>query len=230
MNLISKINNQTDDKYNIQIILPSNIKCNINTIVNKKTDDDRFTNIILNKDLIQVLYLNRYFGNIDPYFIEVVQNINYSRSKIYIINNDININIQCNNNNVYIEDLNIYSYNKIPYYKIENNKKNLYFTSQYEYKHFNNNYWFNLPTQIMFNPSDIDYIYKTNLSEYINSEKCFKYFKEYLKNHFINIKSIKNEKLFLYIFNKYSIEYIQYKEQEKVLNNAYKLTYKLTLL
>ena len=237
INLIAKINNQTHI-YNqnnelisnpIKIILPNNIKCNINTIVNKKPDDEKFTNIFLSKDIVKVLYLNRYFGNIDPYFKEIKYNLNYIRSKIYTYN-DINTNINCDNNNVYIENINIYNYNKIPYYIYENNEQVLKFISQLEYKHFNNNYWVNLPIEIQFNPSDIDYVYKNELSNYINSDKCFKYFKEYLQNNYFNCKSIKNENLFLYIFNKYSIEYIQYKEQEKVFKDAYKITYKLTLL
>ena len=211
----------------IKIILPNNIKCNVNTIVNKKPDNNVFSNITLSNNIIKILYLNRYFGNIDPYFIEVDQMINNTRSKIYIINDTVINNIS-DNDNVYIEDLNIYKYNSIPYYQQRNSQ--LQFIKQFEYKHFNDNYILDLPNEIQFIPDNIDYVYKNDLSNYINKEKCFEYFKRYLQNNFINGKLIKDEKLFLYIFNKYSIEYIQYKEQENVLKNSYKITYKLTLL
>ena len=226
LNFTVKLNEKSDCP--AKIILPNNIKCKINTIVRKKTDNDKFTNITLSNNLIKILYLNRYFGNIDPYFAEVSQILYNVRSKIYIINDEINNNIS-DNDNVYIEDIDIYKYNQIPYYQ---NKKNttLKFIKQQEYKHFNDNYLFNFPNVIEFTPNDVDYIYKKDLSIYVNQNKCFEYFKDFLQKKYFNCKSIKDEKLFLYIFNKYSIEYIQYKEQEKVLKNSYKLTYKLTLL
>ena len=229
LNFILQVNN--DNNIPVNIILPNNIKCNINTVVSKKKDNLNFTTISLTNDILQRLYLNRYFGNIDPYFIKIKQIINNVRSKIYMINDNgvINTPVKCDNNNVYIENINIYNYNQIPYY--QNNKINqLNYVNQLEYKHFNNNYLFNLLNEIYIEVDDIEYVYQEQLSEYITKEKCYIYFKKYLKNNFINYKINNNENLFLYIFNKYSIEYIQSSEFNNVLKKVYKITYKLTLL
>lgn len=227
LNLIIKLNDLNIN--NISIVLPNNIKCNINTIVNRKKDNENFTNISLTKNTLKTLYLNRYFGNIDPYFIEIEQSINNYRSKIYIITDDHKINNQSNNDNVFIENLDIYNANQINYY-VDDNKTTIYSILPIEYKHFNDNYLFNLPNEIRITPDDIDYIYKNQLSQYINKSKCFEYFEKYLKNKYYFTKSITDKNLFLYIFNKYSIEYIQSKEKESVIKIVYKITYKLTLI
>lgn len=212
----------------INIILPENIKCNINSFSKDDELNTNLSNIYLSDNIIKILYLNRYFGNIDPYFVEISNNINNYRSKIYIISDDFNINNQSNYNNVYSELLNIYNYNPIPYYT-DNKKYNLSFYTQYEYKHFNDNLLYNLPPEISFQADK--HIYKESLEQYVNKEKCFEYFKIYLKDNFINFNiSEKENKLFLYIFNKYSIEYIQKKEQKYVFKNTYQITYKLTLI
>lgn len=228
LNFIIDLNNS---EIPVNVILPSNIKCKINTLVNKKPDNKIFTNISLSDDILQILYLNRYFGNIDPYFIEVNQLINNIRSKVYIITEKSNIdtNNLSDNDNVYIENVNIYKYNSIPYYT-DNKNSQLLFTKQLEYKHFNNNYLFNLPNELYINVNDIEYIYIEQLKDFINKDSCLKYFRKYLKKYFINNKIVNDENLFLYIFNKYSIEYIQHTELNKVLQKVYKITYKLTLI
>ena len=221
-------------KENIHIILPHTIKCNINTIVKRKTDNNSFTNINLSENIIKKIYLNRYFGNISPLFNKVSVDINYERSKIYIISNNKNINVNSDNNNVLIENINIYQYNPINYYS--DNKTEIHKISQIEYKHFNNNKLFVLPNELTITPSDIDYIQVHQLKEYENEEKCFEYFKEYLDNNYL-IKSQSTEeknKEYYFLFKKYTINYIH--ENDIMLNGIiknpikiYKISYKLIL-
>lgn len=229
LNVITEVNNQ--ENYPIQIILPNNVKCKINTVVNKKKDNEKFTEIHLSNNIIKNVYLNRYFGNIDPYFILSNQYIHHTRSKIYIITNNNSNNIIADNNNVIIENLNIYKYNPIQYY---DQNQVLQIKSQIEYKHFNDNYLINLPNEISFgitnNGNTIEYIISSELNKYINKEACYENFLNYVKNNYFNFKLNEDKDLLLYIFNKYNIEYIQEPEFNTVLTKVYKITYKLTLL
>ena len=158
---------------------------------------------------------------------EIKENINNLCFKIN--DNIINTNILSNSNNANTENINIYKYNNISYYK-SNKDTDLLFTKQIEYKHFNNNYLFNLPNELIIPLYNIDYIPNKDLHIYINSDMCYKYFCNYLQKNYSNFKYINDENLFLYIFNKYSIEYIQESTFINVLTKAYTITYKLTLL
>jgi len=186
---------------------------------------------------IQQIYINRYFNNIAPYLQKVDSYIYNERSKIYTIN-DNTTNIIANNNNVYIEDLNIYHHNKIHEYNEIYNKytdETTEIIQPYEYKHFNDNKLYNLPTEITFNHDDVKYFFISDMEKYKSIDACFYYFKKYLNNAFsiffnenIRIDDIE----YLFLFNKYHINYIQ---NDVILFNgkykkAYTITYKLNLI
>lgn len=215
----------------VQIILPNAIKCDINTIIKRKSDDTKFTNISLSKNIIKKIYLNRYFGNICPFFKKIDNNINYERSKIYIISDNKNTNVLSDNNNVFVETISLYQYNPIKYYN--ESLDQLYSISQYEFKHFNHNQLYNLPNEIILTPKDVDYIQLSQLKEYENEEKCFEYFKKYITSKNFLPKTFSNEKEIYFLFKKYSINYIYESDiVSNIISNPYKIykiSYKLIL-
>ena len=219
----------SNDELNIRIkcILPTSLSYKIKYKVKKRTNNVDFTDIHTQKYNIQNIYINRYFNNISPYLKMVDSYIYNERSKIYLINDDTVNNI-ANNNNVYVENLNIHHHNQIHEYS---NKE----IRQYEYKHFNDNKIYNLPPEIVFQHDDIKYFFISDLEKYKSKDACFYYFKKYINNSF-SVFFNENNKIddieYLFLFNKYHINYLQ---NDVILFNekykkAYTITYKLNLI
>lgn len=178
------------------------------------------------------IYINRYFGNIDPMFVKIDNVINHQYSKLFKSTQDKNLENELPNyNNLIEESINIYHYNPVTYIasktKLNYNYEKAY---QLEYKHFNDNNLFILPQELTFTHDDIPYVdYDTQRSTLMNEEACFKYFKHYVKSKYYSNLS---DNLLLFLFKKYTIQ----KYEESIvkynlkINRKYcTITYKLSL-
>ena len=177
------------------------------------------------------LYINRYFGNIDPLFIKVNNILSHQFSKLFKSSKNEKLNNEIPKyNNLIEENINIYQYNPITYIS---DKYNLdYICSkdyQLEYKHFNDNNLYMLPKELSFTHDDITCFDQKNIKDYANEEACFKYFKRYIKSKYYSKLS---DTILLFLFKKYTIS----KYEESIVSYNLKInkkyctvTYNLTL-
>ena len=177
------------------------------------------------------LYINRYFGNIDPSFIKVNNTLAHQFSKLFKSTKNEKLNNEIPKyNNLVEENINIYQYNPITYIS---DKYNLdYICSkdyQLEYKHFNDNNLYMLPKELSFTHDDITCFDQKNIKDYANEEVCFKYFKRYIKSKYYSKLS---DTILLFLFKKYTIN----KYEESIVSYNLKInkkyctvTYNLTL-
>lgn len=213
-----------------------NIKYIKNDII---TDDEKYmyqnikmnANDILYKSLHELknfkkLKLLRYFNYITP-LIQKVDNIDY-----YWALNFMNINSTYVNNKKYNTiryiPINIYKYNPLlvgdgKYDEDTYTFENSYHIDQVEYKHFNDNNLYYLPTEIIVYDSHIykiNEISQENINEYFISRKID------ILYEFFSKKGLSYEDIKLFLFNKFNSSFFI----EKINNKSYKVKYKFSLI
>lgn len=215
------------------IIFPTNVNLIIDLNA-KETTQNNITYSVLNTMSNPIsIYINRYFGNIMPLFNKVKSVINNQYVSLFKLNTEQNKQ-NSDKLKIRLTDINIYKYLPIQYIENINDLTNTKTVYQMEYKHFNNNFVYCLPTHLEFSPDDIDSISINNIKYYETREKCYEYFKKLIKKTYYNNKL--DETKLLFLFNKYVINsgdivfeknYINYNSLYK--QKFYKIVYKLTL-
>lgn len=191
---------------------------------------------ILYDDIVKLsnekkIKLLRYFNYITPYLKET-----------NIIKDVWELKFMDHNNFEDIEkysifsknDINIYKYNGINVYSGNYDKLNLEFDNctnvkQYEYKHFNDNLFYNLPEEIIINE---DKLYTGSEIEMLkNKNILLERKKQILLRYFIK-KKLNYKDIILFLYNKYdSSIYIEKKKLNATKNEyTYKISYKFTLI
>ena len=180
------------------------------------------------KDTIINKYsINRYFSYITPIFVETYNTLkNVFNIKYKNIVNNINEDI------LYKEDLSIHKYNPLRIYSF-NESGNLSYknVSQYEYKHFNDNYVYNLESE--FSISDIPLYRYEELIERETNEIAMSKFEEHIcdKIKYITSNTI-DKNILLFLYNKYQVTFESKFERFDVSNTIklYRLTYTYKLI
>ena len=182
--------------------------------VDKRIYDIKFINKRIRK-----IKLLRYFNYITPIISERenIQDCYGLKYKSY--------NGEINENNIYRRTENIYEYSGL-YVKHKDNtvSQNIF---AYEYKHFNDNKIFVMPTEISIHVNEL--LTYNELLEYEKDDVILKYFTNEL-NKYEYKKHEQNEALFL--FNKYKVNCMSMpvKLNRSHTEKLYKLTYKFTLI
>lgn len=166
----------------------------------------------------------RYFGKIMPSF--VAYNNNFIKNRFSLLYKDIKNYI--NENNIINESLNIYKYNpltvcnqylngQIDYIKID----------EIEHKHFNDNKFYLLKSEIIIEKSE--YYEYDKLLELESNEMVLNEFKNYLLKS-LKTDTINDDKL-LFLFNRYKYNLLSEPVRLNPSNTGklYKLVYKFTL-
>ena len=172
--------------------------------------------------------LLRYFNFITPYLKETSIINNCFTFNFMKLNSEY-LNIE-KHNILNKQNINIYKYNPLivwddyNYETNEFNKKEKIY--QLEYKHFNDNKFYNLPEFIEYID---DHIYST---KEINELQNLVDFENIMKDKKINIlykifgkNNLVDDNVILFLFNKYNSSFFIEKE-----NNSYKIRYKFTLI
>jgi hypothetical protein len=182
--------------------------------VDKRIYDIKFINKRIRK-----IKLLRYFNYITPIISERenIQDCYGLKYKSY--------NGEINENNIYRRTENIYEYSGL-YVKHKDNtvSQNVF---AYEYKHFNDNKIFVMPTEILIHVNEL--MTYAELLEHEKDDVILKYFTNEL-NKYEYKKHDTNEALFL--FNKYKVNCMSMpvKLNRSHTEKLYKLTYKFTLI
>ena len=182
--------------------------------VDKRIYDIKFINKRIRK-----IKLLRYFNYITPIISERenIQDCYGLKYKSY--------NGEINENNIYRRTENIYEYSGL-YVKHKDStvSQNVF---AYEYKHFNDNKIFVMPTEISIHVNEL--LTYNELLEYEKDDVILKYFTNEL-NKYEYKKHEQNEALFL--FNKYKVNCMSMpvKLNRSHTEKLYKLTYKFTLI
>ena len=217
-------NNVLNNKYIIKTIKQNEIINNFDSI---GYGSDTIYDLYKNDDIISKYSINRYFGYITP-CINIVNNTIENIFSLKFKNTIKNINSDV----LYKDNINIYKYNPLRIYYLNENNEPIYKnTYQYEYKHFNDNLLYNLIDT--FKISDIElYTYET-LLEKENTEISYHKFKEYIldKIKYITKNEI-DENILLFLFNNYKVSYESEVKKFDVSNSIklYKLTYVYKLI
>jgi len=215
--------------YNSYVLVKEKDENIINNIDSIGFDDSStiYTLQKIKDTVINKYSLNRYFSYITPIFIETNENLkNVFNIKYKNVINNINADI------LYKEDLNIYKYNPLRVYSY-NESGNLYYKniSQYEYKHFNDNYVYNLESE--FNVSDIQLYRYEELLDRETNEIALKKFEEHIcdKIKYITSNTI-DKNILLFLYNKYQITFESKFERFDISNTIklYRLTYTYKLI
>ena len=206
------------------IILPTNIKLLVKYTYTYLNDEN--TTQLVNNNFKQYVYLNRYFGNIMPSFINVSSNISDMYKEIFKIDG---LNFTNTQYLSYVhENCNIYQHEKIYYIKEYDNLKNRFFyaVAPTETKHFNNNIIYHLPSTITITADKI--VRYEDIEKYEDENKIFEIFTNHVKNHYFN--SIDLQSL-LFLFNKYAYtcekNVVKYDLQLKI--RLYSIVYQFVL-
>ena len=197
----------------------------------KDNDTDILYDDIVKLSNEKKIKLLRYFNYITPYLKET-----------NIIKDVWELKFMDHNNFEDIEkysifsknDINIYKYNGINVYSGNYDKLNLEFDNctnvkQYEYKHFNDNLFYNLPEEIIINE---DKLYTGSEIEMLkNKNILLERKKQILLRYFIK-KKLNYKDIILFLYNKYdSSIYIEKKKLNATKNEyTYKISYKFTLI
>lgn len=223
------------------IVFPNESEIYINYINSRINPDDEYKYTMLKDSDTDVLYsdiikysksrkikLLRYFDFITP----LIEKKNIIKDvwehKFIVKKNNINIekfNILCKN------ELNIYKYSPVHLctsYDFVNQKELSYeLVNQYEYKHFNDNSFYNLKEEIIINIPDI-IEYEDLVSKYESYTYTLKIFEEYINK---TLKSKLNINIILFLFNKYNVNYMStpYKLNSTKSKRLYKISYKFNL-
>ena len=171
--------------------------------------------------------INRYFGYITPLFVKV----NDSLKNIFSLKYK-NIVKNINSDIFYKDDINIYKYNPIRIYSLDEHGKTKYITThQYEYKHFNDNNLYNL--EPVFKISDNTLYRYEELLEREKYEVYYDKFKEYIcdKIKYVTQNSIDKD-ILLFLFNKYQVTFESKFEKFDSSDSVklYRLTYVYKLI
>ena len=194
----------------------------------KESETDVLYNDIIKYSKSRKIKLLRYFDFITP-LIEKKNIIKDNWEHKFISKkNNINIekfNILCKN------DLNIYKYSPVHLctsYDFVNQKELSYeLVNQYEYKHFNDNSFYNLKEEIIINIPDI-IEYEDLVSKYESYTYTLQIFENYINK---TLKSKLNINIILFLFNKYNVNYMStpYKLNSTKSKRLYKISYKFNL-
>ena len=161
--------------------------------------------------------------------------------ELQFINND-NSDIYTKKYNIFNkENINIYKYNGIKYYKGKYSKAKESFMlngnietptilNQYEYKHFNDNVLYNLPEEIVIDDKKV-YTYNDLVKYKENDNKILEEKKNILLKYF-NDLGLDYNNIILFLFNKYdsnmTIEPIKLRANKN--EKLYKVSYKFKLI
>lgn len=209
-------NGNTENSY-----LYDGIFYNINNI----NDDNKYVyDIKFNKSNNKKMYLNRYLNYITPILKEttIIKDVGHLKFKSF--------DKQINSNNMFINDINIYNYNKIHLvnnYNPSINKipENIEF-EEYEYKNFNINKYYVLENEIIIeNNNEIS---NNDINNYTSNNYIYDIFKKYINKY---KKLSLNDDEILFLLNKYNINYIltPIKLNSFKSKKIYNLIYKFTL-
>ena len=242
-NEFSKIINNIIYPYETEIIIDyissilndDNEKTKYN-ILKDNSQDTLYDNIIKLKKSRKIKLL-RYFNYITPH-IKKKTIIEDCFALKFIDKNNIYKNVK--KYNIFAKDnINIYKYNGIKLYDgVYSNLYNSFINDdlidvpqiiqQYEYKHFNDNLIYNLPTEIIIKESR-KYTYDdiNNLESNSIKDKKIK-----MLSLYFNKKGLDYNNIILFLFNKYDSNIIiePIKLHTSKYDNLYKITYKFNLI
>lgn len=221
------------------IIRPNELNLYINYISSKITSDEEYKYINLKNSNDDILYDNiikyqknkklkmiRYFNFITP-LIEKKSTLNDIWENLFITND----NSSKKYNILKKTNIDINEYHPIHLctkYDYVNNKeisyKDIY---QFEYKHFNDNKFYNLKEEIIIN-IDEELTYEDLVNIYETEEKTIDVFTKYINK---SLKKKLNTNIILFLYNKYNVNYITESIKLNSVKNSklYKISYKFNL-
>ena len=197
----------------------------------KDNDSDILYESIVKLSNEKKIKLLRYFNYITPYLKETKEIEDVWELKFMMPNNfeDIEKHSIFDKN-----DINIYKYNGINVYSGNYNNLELEFENheilnQYEYKHFNDNAFYNLPEEITIID---DKLYTVNELEILKDKKILIERKKQILLRYFTKKKLNYNDIILFLYNKYdSSIYIEKKRLNAIKNEyVYKVSYKFTLI
>ena len=202
-------------------------------------DGGNLYNNIVKMSKSKKIKLLRYFNYITPLLLKT--NVIMDNWELQFINND-NSDIYTKKYNIFNkENINIYKYNGIKYYKGKYSKAKESFMlngnietptilNQYEYKHFNDNVLYNLPEEIVIDDKKV-YTYNDLVKYKENDNEILEEKKNILLKYF-NDLGLDYNNIILFLFNKYdsnmTIEPIKLRANKN--EKLYKVSYKFKLI
>lgn len=183
------------------------------------------------KKINKKILFRRYFDNITPLIQE------YKKTKVYHLYFK-NIDMYINENNLYRQPINMYDYSPIKCLMRYDDKSDIPLEEmfddiyEYEYKHFNDNLMWNLIPYFEICHENKTLTYE-QLLDAETENNTFYYFKKYILNnsHYTFDESEIND-IMLFLFNKYTVNYISEPLKLNVFKNKrqYTLIYKFILM
>jgi len=221
------------------IVKPNELNVYINYISSKITSDEEYKYISLKNSDEDILYDNiikyqknkklkmiRYFNFITP-LIEQKSILNDIWENLFITNDN-----SSNKYNILRKtNIDINEYHPIHLctkYDYINNKEISYEDIyQFEYKHFNDNKFYNLKEEIIIN-IDEEVTYEDLVNIYETEEKTIDVFTKYINK---SLKKKLNTNIILFLYNKYNVNYITESIKLNSVKNSklYKISYKFNL-
>lgn len=192
----------------------------------KEYEDDKLYENIIKLNKPKKMKMLRYFTYIEPLIVKTSIIKNLWEYK-FIDDNDYSTKY----NILYKSDININKYNGVYLCKEYDNIKHIEnkysIVNQYEYKHYNDNSFYNLNESIVIT---IDKLveYDDIVNIYQTPERTYEEFKKYINK--VN-KNIDDLNIILFLYNKYTVSYSseQIKLDSTKSKKLYKISYKFNL-